>query len=142
MSTRSLSQRKAAFCGVVPTQVVGAEDRGLTFVVEDGSDSVGAQCGRCNTVVWTDSLADPVLNEVRPNDVPSSGPVYRSYWQRKIQMFLASIPGCPICGAHEYDNFISNIDIARFQDGTSVVPNEETRLAKLREQPMEIWWYG
>lgn len=71
--------------GVEPALIRGEEVQGLMYFTWDDAPVAGAQCAKCNEVIWVDQRLDEILNERKPIDVPESGPGYRAYKEEKIR---------------------------------------------------------
>lgn len=126
--------------GVFPALVIGSEHQGPIYLTWDDSPVVGAQCARCQTVVWCDARVDPILNEPRPRDVPEHGTGYRRYYEQKLERFLASLPTCPECQGSVHDRFITNVVYPRFKDGGHFEPSPSMKLMDLDPSKVEVWY--
>jgi len=135
------SQKLASDVGIQPAYVKSMEKHGLCFFTWHYSDAVGAQCKQCNNIVWVDPIDNGILNEAKPNQIPSSGEEYQKYHKHKIVRFLESLPACPVCNSTEYDKFINNVSYARFSDGTEFENNAEFELINENPEKVKIWWY-
>ncbi len=130
---------KAASIRVTPCRVNGYESHGHTFLVDEHSDVAGGQCANCNTIIWENVFANPVLSERRPDGVPPSGPDYRKYHVAKRLRFLSALPRCPNCGSSEHDLFVNNMVIPRFPDGVTVVSPEEAKTVRMDPESVNVW---
>lgn len=135
-------ERKAKDLGIEPAYVKNLKNQGLMFFTWHHSNAVGAQCGTCNSILWVDPRHDPILNEVKPQNVPDSGPGYQAYYLDNIERFLKSLPACPKCGQQSYDQFVNNVTYPRFEDG-SIFPEDDDSIELLKVDPakVKVWWY-
>jgi len=137
----NLSLRYADELGIQPAKVKGMEQHGLCFFTWHDSEVAGGQCSCCNTIVWVSPRENPVLSEVRPSSVPSSGDEYRKYFQEKLNRFLLALPPCPSCGETKYDRFINNVSFPRFADGTDFDDSrEDIEMINAAPNSVEVWW--
>lgn len=130
----------ASEIGVEPARIRAHELDGIIYFTWPESPVVGAQCGGCNSIVWVNQRLNPILNEVKPYEVPESGQGYREYQAAKIQRFLASMPACPQCGSSNFDRFINNVNYPRFPNGKEL-PEDISSADLMREDDRAIAVY-
>lgn len=136
-----LNEVSAYSVGIKVIWIIGRERSGVAFSVDESrSNAVGAQCGNCNTVVWTNVRDNSILGEVVPSDIPAFGMEYKKYYQEKIVRFLRSMPGCPNCGERIFDRFVNNVNAPRFSDGSTWAADGTIRTELAFDQL--IWWLG
>lgn len=128
--------------GIQPAKIKGMEQHGLCYFIWNNDTNVaGGQCSCCNTIVWVNSRENPVLSEIRPSSVPSSGVEYRKYYQNNLNRFLLSLPPCPSCGETKYDRFINNVTFPRLADGTDFDDSrEDIELVNSAPNSVKVWW--
>ena len=138
----SISKITAADIGVEPALIKGCEIHGLVYFTWAEAPVVGAQCGHCHTILWTDPHADRVLGEPKPDNVPDHGAGYRLYYEDNLRRFLGSLPPCPNCGKQTYDRFVNNVQWCRFSDGTEI-PTDITpeRIIPQQTDSCLVWMY-
>lgn len=129
-------QISAKEAGVEPALVRDCETHGLVFFRWAQAPVIGAQCGHCHTILWTDPRADRVLGEPRPDKVPDHDAGYRSYYEDNLKRFLGSLPPCPNCGTQAFNRFVNNVQWCRFADGTELP--EETSHGQLIAQDANL----
>lgn len=138
----TISQIKAVDVGVEPALIKDYETHGLVFFTWADSPVVGAQCGNCHTILWTNPLANQVLSEPKPDTVPDHGPGYRSYYEDNLKKFLKSLPPCPKCRNDNYDRFVNNVLWCRFSDGTEIPKNvNPERIIPQDQNSCLVWIY-
>ncbi|WP_350015881.1 hypothetical protein ABNK63_13145 [Rhodanobacter sp. IGA1.0] len=135
-------QISARDAGVEPALVRDREVHGLVFFTWAQAAVIGAQCGHCHTILWTDPRVDRVLGEPKPDKVPDHGAGYRSYYENNLKRFLGSLPPCPNCGKQTYDRFVNNVQWCRFSDGTEI-PTDITpeRIIPQQTDSCLVWMY-
>lgn len=139
----SISRVLAAKIGVEPALIRGREDEGLIYFTWADSPVVGAQCANCNAILWVDQRRNAILSETKPADVPESGSGYRRYVEGKICGFLASMPGCPHCGQHNFDRFVNNVNYPRFSSGVELGEHiSSTDVVKMDADNVEVSYVG
>ena len=137
----SIVKRLASEVEVQPAYVKNMERHGLCFFTWHSSNSVGAQCSNCNTILWLNSLTNKILNEEHPSDVPNSGDKYKNYYKNKINRFLRSLPDCPECGRNSYDRFITNTSYPRYADGAEFDDiYDNVSLKNVDAKIVSVWW--
>ncbi|KKO47272.1 hypothetical protein WG68_01095 [Arsukibacterium ikkense] len=133
-----LKKINANTVGVIPAYVKGMKNHGLCYFLWETANAVGAQCSKCNAIVWQNPRENSILNEPKPAHVPESGANYTAYYKQKITRYLNSQPNCPECGSDHFDLFVNNVNFPRFEDGTEF---DESQEAELEERNNElIWW--
>lgn len=124
---------------IEPGYVKGLEKNGLLYFLWDENPCVGAQCSNCNTILWTNSRKNFILNEEKPSNIPDSGPAYRNYYQKKLARFLSSLPSCPECNLGHYDKFINNVEFPRFPNGAEFLSNGMEKIIPSKNQVL-VWY--
>lgn len=135
---KNLKKISANAVEVMPALVKGMEKHGYCYFMWETANAVGAQCAKCNAIVWQNPRKNTILTEQKPADVPDYGDKYTAYYLQNIRRFLKSQPNCPECGSNNYDLFINNVNFPRFDDGTVF---DEEQDVTLEEHPEAlIWW--
>jgi hypothetical protein len=138
----NLRRRNASEVGILPTTLRGFEGHGRIYLTWPESDTVGAQCSTCHTIVWVNPRTNSVLSEKKPPNVPDSGVEYSAYYHENLRRFFGSLPACPNCGHKSYDKFVNNVSLPRFADGTDL-PRDIGARPTIEEDPkkVSVWWY-
>ncbi len=134
------TKKPAAQLSIHPAKIKGLESHGLCYFTYHDSDFVGAQCSKCNTIVWANAKINKVLNENRPLNIKGFGKEYQEYYFEKLSRFLKSLPKCPKCGSQSFDRFINNVNFPRLQDGTDFDDSkDDIELSYSDANNIQVW---
>ena len=129
--------------GVRAFSIKGHEGRGLAYSVTTMPENapVGGQCACCNTVIWTNSRENSILNAPIPLETRNGGEIYKEYYRNNLKFFLNSLPSCPKCLNKRYDLFINNIVVSRFENGDQYVFDPSISADNYIYCYPDVWWY-
>ena len=110
----------------------------LLYYSTPNSDTSGAHCAACKTVVWFNSRLSNLLREHHDSDRDGE---YKEWHFNKIKNFLSSLPPCPQCNEISFDEFRTAVASSPFLCyACDSVHSDQLRNTTKMHLSDRVWW--